>query len=195
MKRSTRSGSRPLKSFPGIPSFTNRTGSSHRNTKRILRTRTCHFSPAPANGSSTNAPFLQHKCYIMLTQKGSRDRKESTLPCSLTSSEAVSSRRKPLIRLRTQEFLDSAGQFERILTDSGFVKNGAGQQRSELAGSARKAGLLERYCFLVSRRRTSHDQGHPFQGWIEDRRPVLPALCTLGGRRPARPLRIAHQLR
>ena len=93
-------------------------------------------------------PFLDHECYIFLTQKP-KDRK-------LSSSVYSNILRKSIVPSQTisaslfKDFLDSAGQFERILTDSGFV----GLKRlndDELAGTANKAGIIERYCFLLNK--------------------------------------------
>jgi conjugation system TraG family ATPase len=92
-------------------------------------------------------PYLDHRCYIMLTQKPA-DRKVSTSMFSnLIRSSVVPA--ETINPQRMQEFLDSAGQFERILKDSGFVKLKR-ISTDDLAGSAGQAGLLERYCFLLS---------------------------------------------
>jgi conjugation system TraG family ATPase len=92
-------------------------------------------------------PYLDHRCYIMLTQKPA-DRKLSTSMFSnLIRSSVVPA--ETINPQRMQEFLDSAGQFERILVDSGFVKLKR-ISTDDLAGSSRQAGLLERYCFLLS---------------------------------------------
>lgn len=48
-----------------------------------------------------------------------------------------------------QEFLDGAGQFERILKDSGFVQCER-LNDEDIIGGKTKPGLLERYCFLLS---------------------------------------------
>ncbi|MET4083907.1 conjugation system TraG family ATPase [Pedobacter sp. UYP30] len=91
-------------------------------------------------------PFLDHHCYIFLTKKP-KDRK-------LSSSVYSNILRKSIVPVQTtnpvllREFLDSAGQFARILKDSGFVD----LQRlndDELAGTANHAGIIERYCFLT----------------------------------------------
>lgn len=90
-------------------------------------------------------PCLDHECYIFLTKKP-KDRK-------LSSSVYSNILRKSIVPVQTinpvlfRDFLDSAGQFERILKDSGFVD----LQRltdNELAGTANDAGIIERYCFL-----------------------------------------------
>jgi conjugation system TraG family ATPase len=89
--------------------------------------------------------YLQHHCYIFLTQKP-KDRK-------LGSSAYSNILRKNIVPQQTinpvlyKDFLDSAGQFERILKDSGFVTLSR-LNDDELAGTAEQAGIIERYCFL-----------------------------------------------
>src|SRR6185437_6938777 len=91
-------------------------------------------------------PYLAHRCYILLTKKPN-DRK-------LSSSVYSNMLRKSIVPQQTinplmyQEFLDCAGQFERILTDSGFVTLRR-LNDDELAGTANKPGLIEQYCFLL----------------------------------------------
>lgn len=88
---------------------------------------------------------LEHHCYIYLTQKP-KDRK-------LGSSVYSNLLRKSIVPQQTinpvlfKDFLDSAGQFERILKDSGFVTL-VRMNNDELAGTTEKAGAIERYCFL-----------------------------------------------
>ncbi|RYF84762.1 MAG: TraG family conjugative transposon ATPase, partial [Chitinophagaceae bacterium] len=48
-----------------------------------------------------------------------------------------------------QDFLDSCGQFKRILEDSGFVKLKRVTDE-DLESTKEKAGLIERYCYLTS---------------------------------------------
>ncbi|HMI01277.1 MAG TPA: TraG family conjugative transposon ATPase [Pedobacter sp.] len=89
---------------------------------------------------------LDHKCYIFLTKK--------PLGRKLSSSAYSNILRKSITPAQTinpvlfSDFLDSAGQFERILTDSGFISF----QRlgdDELAGTTTRAGVIERYVFLL----------------------------------------------
>jgi conjugation system TraG family ATPase len=88
---------------------------------------------------------LEHLCYIFLTQKP-KDRK-------LASSAYSNILRKSIVPQQTvnpvlyKDFLDSAGQFERILTDSGFVMLNR-LDDDKLAGTAERVGIIERYCFL-----------------------------------------------
>ena len=97
-------------------------------------------------------PYLDHKCYIMLTRKPAN--RKTLSPFSVMASSIVPE--ETLTLQWMQEFFDSAGQFERILQDSGFVRLRR-MRDDELAGSvnesgikAGRAGLLERYCFLLS---------------------------------------------
>lgn len=92
-------------------------------------------------------PYLDHACYVMLTRRATNRKPSSSVFSNLIRTSIVPE--GPLNPQRMQEFLDGAGQFERILTDSGFIK----LERltdSYLAGSGNKPGLLERYCFLLS---------------------------------------------
>ncbi|MDB5086117.1 MAG: conjugal transfer protein TraG [Mucilaginibacter sp.] len=88
---------------------------------------------------------LEHSCYIFLTQKP-KDRK-------LASSAYSNILRKSIVPQQTinpvlfKDFLDCAGQFERILKDSGFITLNR-LNNEELAGTAEQVGIIERYCFL-----------------------------------------------
>ncbi len=92
-------------------------------------------------------PYLDHKCYIMLTRKPANRKPSSSVFSNLIRRSIVPE--GPLNPQRMQEFLDGAGQFERILKDSGFVKL-TRITDDELVGDNRKPGLLERYCYLLS---------------------------------------------
>jgi len=89
-------------------------------------------------------PYVEHTCYLMLTKKA-EDRKAA-------SSGYSGILRKSIVPKQTtdqklfNEFLEKAGAFERILTDSGYVQ----MERltdDELAGTKEKPGLMEQYCF------------------------------------------------
>ncbi|MES2650536.1 MAG: TraG family conjugative transposon ATPase [Bacteroidota bacterium] len=89
---------------------------------------------------------LDHKCYIFLTKK--------PLGRKLSSSAYSNILRKSITPAQTSspvlfsDFLDSAGQFERILSDSGFVSLER-LNDDALVGTANKAGIIERYVFLL----------------------------------------------
>ncbi len=90
-------------------------------------------------------PFLKHTCYIMLTQKPARRKPSSSLFSTLIKKSIVPEETlKPQL---LQDFLDCAGQFRRILEDSGFVTL-TRLREAELMSQSRKAGLIERYCHL-----------------------------------------------
>lgn len=90
-------------------------------------------------------PFLDHCCYILLTKKPEGRKASNSLFSNLIRSSLV-----PQQTLKTQllqDFIDSAGQFKRILEDSGFVKLRR-LNNDELRSQSRKIGLIEKYCFL-----------------------------------------------
>lgn len=90
-------------------------------------------------------PYLDHHCFIMLTKKPAGRKPGSSLFSNLLRRSIVP---EETIRPQLlQEFMDSAGQFERILKDSGFVR----LQRltnEQLSGDERRCGLIERYMNL-----------------------------------------------
>jgi len=92
-------------------------------------------------------PALEHTCYIMLTYKPADRKLSNSMFSNLLRPSVVPS--EVMNPARIQEFLDAAGQFERILSDSGFVRLKRVDNEA-LAGTHEKAGLLERYCFLLS---------------------------------------------
>jgi conjugation system TraG family ATPase len=90
-------------------------------------------------------PFLDHKCYVMLTKKPSGRKASSSLFSTLIRSSIVPQETlKPQL---LQDFLDACGQFKTILEDSGFVQLKR-LMNNELQSQAGKAGLIERYCYL-----------------------------------------------
>src|SRR5215831_13467001 len=65
-------------------------------------------------------PYLDHRCYVMLTKKPANRKTGSSLFSNLLRRSIVP---EETIRPKLlQEFLDSAGQFEKILSDSGFIR-------------------------------------------------------------------------
>ncbi|MBL7858183.1 MAG: TraG family conjugative transposon ATPase [Cyclobacteriaceae bacterium] len=92
-------------------------------------------------------PYLDHQCFIMLSQKPLNRKASSSMFSNLIRRTIVPE--ETINPMRLQEFLDSVAQFERILSDSGFVKLKRLNMDS-LAGSPNHTGLIERYCFLHS---------------------------------------------
>jgi len=93
-------------------------------------------------------PFLDHSCYIMLTKMPNGRKPATSLFSNLLRRNIVPD--EALNRSLLQEFLDSVGQFRRILEDSGFIT----MQRlgsSELMSRADRIGLIEKYLCLNQR--------------------------------------------
>lgn len=90
-------------------------------------------------------PFLDHSCYIMLTKKPAGRKPASSLFSSLLRRTIVPE--ETLKPQMLQDFLDSTGQFKRIMEDCGFIKL-TSMRDQELRSHSRKLGLIERYCFL-----------------------------------------------
>ncbi|MDB4925513.1 TraG family conjugative transposon ATPase [Mucilaginibacter sp.] len=92
-----------------------------------------------------NRSYLEHDCYILLTkQQGNRKAASSGYSGLMRKSPVPAQSLNPQLY---RDFMEKAGAFERILTDSGFVS----LQRltdDALAGTKSKAGIMERYCFL-----------------------------------------------
>ncbi|RYY71548.1 MAG: TraG family conjugative transposon ATPase [Chitinophagaceae bacterium] len=90
-------------------------------------------------------PFLDHRCYIFLTKKPLNRRVGNSLFSNLLKKSIVPE--ETLKPQALQDFLDSAGQFERILKDSGFVTLKR-LTNEELCGNGDHAGQVERYLNL-----------------------------------------------
>jgi conjugation system TraG family ATPase len=91
-------------------------------------------------------PYLNHECYIMITKKPANRKLSSSLFSNLLRNSIV-----PEETIKTQllqTFLDSAGQFERILEDSGFIKL-LRLKEDALVGNEHHAGLIEKYYNLL----------------------------------------------
>ncbi len=90
-------------------------------------------------------PYLDHQCYIMLTKKPAGRKPGSSLFSNLLRRSIVPEQTlKPQL---LQDFLDNAGQFERILNDSGLLKLKR-LTNVELSGEQQYCGLVERYLNL-----------------------------------------------
>ncbi len=90
-------------------------------------------------------PYLNHRCFVMLTKKPANRKPGSSLFSNLLRRSIVPEETlKPQL---LQDFLDSTGQFEKILKDSGFTELRR-LQNEELSGGERYCGLVERYLNL-----------------------------------------------
>lgn len=108
----------------------------------------CSFLSRSSERFFNERPFLDHSCYIMLTKKPVGRKNSSSLFSSLIrSSLAPEETLKPQL---LQDFIDSTGQFKRIMEDSGFVKL-IRLGNNALKSQSRSIGLVEKYCFLSER--------------------------------------------
>jgi conjugation system TraG family ATPase len=91
-------------------------------------------------------PYLDHRCFIFLTKKPAGRKLSSSVLSNLLRKTIVPE--QTLSKELFQEFLDAAGQFKRILEDSGFVELNrlAGH---ELLSTREKPGIIEKYCYLL----------------------------------------------
>jgi conjugation system TraG family ATPase len=90
-------------------------------------------------------PFLAHSCYILLTKKPAGRKDSSSLFSNLLRPRIVPEETLSLAQFH--EFTGCAGQFRRILEDSGFIRL-MRLTSAELLSSRRSCGLIERYCYL-----------------------------------------------
>lgn len=90
-------------------------------------------------------PFLEHSCYIFLTKKPDGRKPSSSLFSTLLRRSLV-----PVATLNptvVKDFLDAAGQFQRIMEDSGFVAF-TRLKDEQLYSQPRQIGIVEQYCTL-----------------------------------------------
>jgi conjugation system TraG family ATPase len=90
-------------------------------------------------------PFLDHSSYLFLTKKPSGRKAATSLFSTLARPSLI--HKESLGKQELQDFRDAAGQFQRILEDSGFVK-ALLLGDNDIYSANGKAGLLERYCTL-----------------------------------------------
>ncbi|WP_119789603.1 TraG family conjugative transposon ATPase [Flavobacterium anhuiense] len=90
-------------------------------------------------------PFLDHSCFIMITKKPAGRKNSSSLFSNLIRNNLVPDE---ILNMQfLQDFIDSTGQFKRIMEDSGFISL-TRLKDAELKSQSRKKGLIEKYCFL-----------------------------------------------
>jgi conjugation system TraG family ATPase len=91
-------------------------------------------------------PCMRHRCRIFLTRRPSGRRAVTSASSGLLRRVLVPA--DTLSPLAQQEFEDCIGQFIRILADCGLLKIRR-IPTEELASSAKEAGLIEQYCYLL----------------------------------------------
>jgi conjugation system TraG family ATPase len=93
-------------------------------------------------------PFLDHQSYLYITRKANGSKPTSALQSTLIKSSIVPA--QSLNGKENNAFVEKAGQFIKILEDSGFFK-ARPLGIEELIGNKEQAGLIERYCFLLQK--------------------------------------------
>ncbi len=91
-------------------------------------------------------PFLDHSCYLFLTLKPKNRKPSGSLFSTLLRSHIIPEQLS--LPHALPDFLDACGQFERILSDSGFVSLSRLKEDC-LYSTQTQAGILEKYCSLA----------------------------------------------
>jgi len=104
------------------------------------------FLSASSNRFFDGRPYLGHRCYLYLTKKSSLRKAATSLTSTLLKKSLVP--QESLGAAHLQDFLDSCGQFARILSDGGMVKLNR-LDEAALLSSRRQVGVIEQYCFLT----------------------------------------------
>lgn len=89
---------------------------------------------------------LDHSCYIFLTKKPLGRKLSSSVYSNVLRKNIAPA--QVISKRLASDFMDSVGQFVRVMEDSGFVSLRR-LSDDELAGTANVPGVLERYCFLL----------------------------------------------
>lgn len=90
-------------------------------------------------------PYLDHSCYVMVTRKAPNRKLSSSVFSNLIRPSLFP--KETLSGSALQEFMDRVSQFEKLLTDGGYIRVKR-LTTAELVGTKEKPGLIERYCFL-----------------------------------------------
>lgn len=90
-------------------------------------------------------PYLDHRCYLFLTKMPPGRKSPTALQSALLRSSIVPAQAKDHKELEL--FFEKAGQAVRILEDSGVKLRRL--EGKELASDEKRAGLIERYCYLL----------------------------------------------
>lgn len=90
-------------------------------------------------------PFLNHTSYLYLTKTTKERAKQQSSYTALTRGFIVPKEMQD--KEMAQKFLESVGQFERIINDSGFIKLHR-LTTDEIVGTKEEAGIIEKYFSL-----------------------------------------------
>lgn len=102
----------------------------------LARAATKHFA---------GRPYLGHTCYLFITKKPEGRKLSNSIFSNLLRRSLVPE--QTLKAEHLQRFLDSCGQFKKVMEDSGFVKLER-IKAGGLSSGKRSKGVLEQYCTL-----------------------------------------------
>lgn len=109
-------------------------------------------------------PFFAHECFLFLTLKSISRRPASSAYCNLLRKSVVPA--QVLSEKVKAGFEQQCTQFITILTDSGFI-SATRLPDDELAGTANKPGIIERYCFLLAKNQPAQIKDVNLKGGIK----------------------------
>jgi conjugation system TraG family ATPase len=105
-----------------------------------------NFIKASSERFFNERPYLQHECYLMITLKPKNRKPATSAYSNLLRRNIVPP--ETLDQKLLQQLSDSVGQFQRILTDSGFIQIQR-LRADDITGTQKQPGFLERYLFLL----------------------------------------------
>lgn len=111
-----------------------------------------------------NRPFLDHYCHLFLTKRPNDKKMGNSASSSLLRKSII-----PELLLNPQarrDFTDACGQFKSILQEAGGVRM-TRLTNKDLASSAKRAGIVERYFYLMQSEEESMIREHIFDDEIQ----------------------------
>ena len=114
-------------------------------TYKPENSETDSFLKKASNRHFAGRAYLDHHCYIYITQKPAGRKKSTSLFSSLLRRSIVPDQTIKSDML--QRFLDCCGQFRKIMEDTGFVRLHR-LSDEELSSNKKKEGIIEQYCRL-----------------------------------------------
>lgn len=104
------------------------------------------FLSHSSNRHFNERSYLHHECFVFITFAPNKRKQKTSLSSTLIRNTIVPAH--TIDRKTTEQFLDKVGQFVKILSDSGFISLKR-LTADELGSTTDKAGLIERYCYLL----------------------------------------------
>lgn len=105
------------------------------------------FLSSKATSYFEGRPYIEHRCYLMLTKKPQGRKVSTSVVNNLMRRSVVPEETTDKNRL--QSFLDTAGQFARVLSGGGYIRLKRLRDQ-DMTGSENNPGLLEQYLYLLS---------------------------------------------